>query len=113
MLQRDTLEATKGKKPNTHLEFRKNLLKQLIGGFSSRKRASCALAMPSIEEGNLQGHDLVKAMKKATCKNCSQLGRKTKAGRYVQSTFKCKSCDVHLCKDGCLVEYHSRHLGKH
>ena len=92
-----------------HLLFRENLIDQLIGGFSSRKRAGRTAATPIIEACHLPGHELVKAEKKLSCKNCSQLGKKTPAGRYVQTTFKCNMCNVHLCKDGCLVEFHTRH----
>ena len=110
VVYKETL-STHGRKPKTHLQYRMVLTEQLIGGFSSRKRKA-GPAAPVVEIGNLAGHNLVKAKSKLTCKNCSQLGRKTAAGRYKQTTFKCQSCDVSLCKDGCLVEYHTRHATK-
>ena len=46
---------------------------------------------------------------KHVCRNCSQLGRKTPQGRGVSSTWSCRTSKVALCRDGCLVEYYTRH----
>ena len=94
----------------THLKYRMKIVSQLVGGFSSRKRAGRrGVEAPVIEPSYLAGHDLVKIAKKLVCRNCSQLGRKTPQGRGISSTWSCRTCKVALCKDGCLVEYHTRH----
>ena len=94
----------------THLKYRMKIVSQLVGGFSSRKRAGRrGVEAPVIEPSHLAGHDLVKIAKKLVCRNCSQLGRKTPQGRGISSTWSCRTCKVALCKDGCLVEYHTRH----
>ena len=94
----------------THLKYRLKIVKQLIGGFSSRKKAGRkVMTPPAIHTSNLSGHDLTSMGKKLACRNCSQLKRKTERGRSVATTWMCRACDVPLCRDGCLVQYHTRH----
>ena len=94
----------------THLKYRLKIVKQLIGGFSSRKKAGRkVMTPPAIHPSNLSGHDLTSMGKKLACRNCSQLKRKTERGRSVATTWMCRACDVPLCRDGCLVQYHTRH----
>ena len=94
----------------THLKYRMKIVSQLVGGFSSRKRAGRrGVEAPVIEPSHLAGHDLVKMAKKLVCRNCSQLGRKTPQGCGISSTWSCRTCKVALCRDGCQVEYHTRH----
>ena len=72
----------------THLKYRMKIVSQLVGGFSSRKRAGRrGVEAPVIEPSHLPGHDLVKMSKKLVCRNCSQLGRKTPQGRGVSTTW--------------------------
>lgn len=94
----------------TQLKYRLILVDRLIGGFSGKKRLGRQPETTIVEEGNIVGHELIKAGKKLVCKNCSQLGRKTVGGaRGVQCSFKCRQCNVWLCRGGCHVEYHARH----
>ena len=98
----------KKSKPRSHFDFRMKLLDQLIGGFTSRKKSSrMATEPPVIEESTLTGHVLIHANKSRVCVNCVKLGRKTPRGLGKRSRFKCKICNVNLCKDGCLEEYHT------
>ena len=97
----------------THLRYRLKIVRQLVGGFTSRRRAGRKVVdAPVIEAGNLAGHDLVKSAKKLVCRNCSQLGKATPQGRGVATTWKCRACDVPLCRSGCLVAYHTRHASR-
>ena len=49
----------------THLKYRMKIVSQLVGGFSSRKRAGRrGVEAPVIEPSHLAGHDLVKMSKK-------------------------------------------------
>ena len=94
----------------THLKYRMKIVSQLVGGFSSRKRAGHrGVEAPVIEPSHLPGHDLMRMSKKFVCRNCSHLARKSPQGRGVSSTWSCRTCKVALCRDGCLVEYHTRH----
>ena len=94
----------------THLQYRLKVVKQLIGGFSSRKRAGRrVMTAPAIHPSNLSGHDLASMGKKLAFRNCSQLKRKTERGRSVATTWMCRACDVPLYLDACLVQYHTRH----
>ena len=98
--------------PKKHLAYRQCLIEQLIGGYTSRRRSGRCYGYPSVELSQFPGHDLVKAAKRLSCKNCTQLKRKTAAGRYIQTSFQCRTCHVHLCQDGCLIEFHTRHATK-
>ena len=111
LVYRETLVAAQ-RPHKSHLHFREQLIDYMIGGYTSRKRAGRHAHTPVVEESQLAGHDLIKAEKKLACRNCTQTGRRTPAGRCVQSTFKCRICNVNLCKDGCLLEYHRRHTTK-
>ena len=85
-------------------------VKQQIGGFSSRKRAGRrVMTAPALQPSNQSGHDLASMGKKLACRNCSQLKRKTEQGQSVATTWMCRACDIPLCRDGCLVQYHTRH----
>ena len=93
----------------TQLKYRLSLVDQLVCGFSNRKRLGQQAESIIVDE-DIIGHELVKTGKKLVCRNCSQLDRNTVGGvRGVQSTFKCKLCNIWLCRDGCHVEYHLRH----
>ena len=85
------------------------LCEELIAGFSSRiHRAGKSLDVVAI--GNLQAHDLVRLDgRKRVCRNCSEVGRTTLAGRKIETSFACRTCHVPLCQCGCLVQYHERH----
>ena len=111
IIYKETLRAN-GKRPHTHLQYRQKLIDQLIGGFTSRRRVGRrGPAIPAVEESQFPGHFLVKSSKKV-CRNCSQLGNKTSGGHSRQATFKCQACDVNLCKGGCLIAFHTRHMTK-
>lgn len=52
-----------------------------------------------------KGHVLVRHGKRASCRMCIRVGRKTPSGGYVTSIYKCSECSIHLCKD-CFLPYH-------
>ena len=73
----------------THLKYRLKVVKQLIVGFSSRKRAGCkVMNAPVMGAANMFGHNLVKMLKKLVCRNCCQLSQKNQQGRGVATTWK-------------------------
>ena len=95
----------------TNLKFRLILSEELIAGFSSRiHRAGKRKSLDVVAIGNLQAHDLVRLDgRKRVCRNCSEVGRTTPAGRKIETSFACRTCHVPLCQSGCLVQYHERH----
>ena len=87
------------------LHFKRDLAKELIGGFCGRrgilvrkeKAPPMAVALP-----NLPGHQEVKfSGRKRVCINCSSHGHKTSSGRTPETTFGCSRCGVNLCRSGC------------
>ena len=109
IIYKETMQSF-GKRPQNQLQFRQKLINQLIGGFTSRKRdGRRGPDVPAVEEGQFPGHFLVRSTKRV-CRNCSQLGNKTIGGGAKQCAFKCQACDVNLCRGGCLIAFHTRHM---
>jgi hypothetical protein len=95
----------------THFQFRLSLVKQLIAGFTSRKTVGRrSQEVPAMELCHLPGHELIPSEKKLVCRNCAHLGRKTTSGLGIRTSYKCKPCNIPLCINGCLIEYHTRHV---
>ena len=94
------------------LQFRVALAERLRAGFTSRKFRSGRRSrdvLGEIHPDNLAGHKLVPVETKrgkATCRQCSKMGRKTNKGYRVETTTKCRVCDVALCRVGCFNEFH-------
>lgn len=93
------------------VNFRMNLAKQLIGGFSSTVSVGNSVKRRKIENlsrelGNVGSHFIVKIEgRKKVCVYCSKSGIKTKSGRSVETTFQCLQCSVALCKT-CFHDFH-------
>ena len=93
------------------LNFRVNLAKALIGGFSSTASLGHSAKRRKIENlsvaaENIGKHFSVKIEgRKKVCVHCKRVGRKTSGGRSVETTFQCLQCNVALCKT-CFHEYH-------
>ena len=94
------------------LNFRTNLAKQLIGGFSSTVSAGHSakhrkIDNLSLDPGNAGTHFIIKIEgRKKVCVYCERLGRKTVSGRSVETTFQCLQCNVALCKT-CFHDFHT------
>lgn len=85
----------------THLDFRMELVHQLIAGFSGRKRKAAEPIQVVQDPQNYLGHESVHMGSKRRCRV-----HMTKKERK-ETVFGCKVCNVHLCKDGCHFTYHS------
>ena len=48
--------------------------------------------------------------RKKRCIHCKKSERKTSKGYLVETCFKCKQCDIALCKAPCFLEYHSQFI---
>ncbi|XP_061426844.1 uncharacterized protein LOC133354203 isoform X2 [Lethenteron reissneri] len=93
-----------------HFQFRVDLAEQLRGGHRRMghhkgKRSRQVVSYVSAE--NMSAHRLVRTARgKKVCRLCSRHGRKTRAGRQVQTSFGCGICDVPLCRFGCFRDFH-------
>ena len=99
------------KSRRTHLQFKLELAKQLIGGYSGRKRYAgkkrkAASFDNAISLPNLPGHQEVKLEgRKGACICCSLHGRRNPSGRTPETVYGCDRCGVHLRRSGCFLEY--------
>ena len=95
----------------THMDFRLKLAEELKNGFSSRVRSigrpPAHVRIPARVVASVNGHDLIKIDGRSkSCKDCSQNGRRTARNYKVQTIFKCKQCNVAMCKGRCFLNYH-------
>ena len=104
------------KSRRNHLQFKLEVAKQLIGGYSGRKRYAGkkrkathfdnAISLP-----NLPGHHEVKLEgRKGACICCSVHNRRNPSGRTPETVYGCDRCGVHLCRSGCFLQYHTENL---
>jgi len=94
---------------NRQLTFRRNLVLQLIGTFTSRKRTGrkrnllIRTAFPKLF------HTLQKISGRAKMYAlCIEKKKKAPFARGKKTTYKCKHCDLPLCRVGCFLEYHEQ-----
>jgi hypothetical protein len=59
------------------------------------------------EDGAIPHHLMKADAHGKVCRLCKFKGRTTARGSYKQTRFKCKECDVSLCRMPCFLEYHS------
>ena len=89
------------------INFRLDLAKQLIDGFTQRKRkrrSQEALTQPVAREEHISVH--VQGRKRK-CVQCIQAGRRTAKGYKVETRYECSLCKVALCHT-CHNEYHAQ-----
>ena len=96
----------------SHLQFREELVTQLISNFSSRKRQAAHRAETERLQPELKHLPIhVDSIKDCVCCNITGAKKKLEKADYRhRSAFKCSYCDVHLCiaKDrNCFFKYHS------
>ena len=92
------------KKRYSHLDFRQELLKELIGGYRKVKRTErdTTLDRPAlVPVQNLSGHSNVRLNRKRT--SCKY--HLTRLGQRRDTVYGCNVCNVHLCKE-CHAGYH-------
>ena len=86
----------------THLDFRRELARALVGGFTSRKRsAMCDIQDVPVADANVRLHRNTHLGKTRRCKVHS------KDGKHKETVYGCELCGVHLCKEGCHAKYHN------
>ena len=105
--------AQTSRKRRALLQFKLQLAKELIGGFSGRKRypgqkRKSSSTNNAIGLSNLPGHVEVKfSGRKRVCMQCAKSGHKTPSGRTPETTFGCGRCGVNLCRNSCFLQYHT------
>ena len=86
-------------KPKTQLDFRLELATQLIGNFSSHKRSIAAPVVGQETAQEIMGHFIEKIVgRKKQCVERKEAGRKTPKGYPVESKFRCRQCQLPLCR---------------
>ena len=94
---------------NRQVTFRRNLVRQLTVTFTSRKRTGRKRGFPIGTASPHLFHMLQKISGRVkVCALCSEKKKKTPSGRGKQTKYKCKQCDLPLCRVGCFLEYHQQ-----
>ena len=92
---------------NRQLTFRRNLVRQRIRTSMSRKRTGRKRNLP-IGTAFLF-HTLQKMSGRAkVCALSIDKKKKAPSGRGKQTKYKCKQCDLPLCRVRCFLEYHEQ-----
>ncbi|XP_060579431.1 piggyBac transposable element-derived protein 4-like [Ruditapes philippinarum] len=93
------------KKRFEHLDFRIELIEELIAGFAKRKRGpgdrAALVGLVDQENQHLHRNERMPGDKGARCRYHRAYLNKRK-----ETVYGCRICNVHLCKDGCHARYH-------
>ena len=89
---------------NRQLIFRRNLIRQRIGTFTSRKRTGRKRSLPVGTAFLFHTLQKISGCAKV-CALCIDKKKKAPSGRGKQTKYKCKQCDLPLCRVGCFLEY--------
>ena len=93
------------KKRFRNLDFRLELARDLIGGYSKRKRSGISMNFPGVVEAeNIHGH--INGRLPGPKRRC-QYHLKTLNQRR-ETVYGCSVCNVHLCKEGCHHRFHNQ-----
>jgi hypothetical protein len=85
------------------------MVRQLIGAFTSRKRTVRKRSLPIGTATPIVFHTLQKISGRAkVCALGIEKKKKAPSGRGKQTKYKCKQCDLPLCRVGCFLEYHQQ-----
>jgi len=94
---------------NRQLTLRQNLVRQLIGTFTFSKCTGRKRSLPIGTAFPNLFHTLQKVSGRAkVCALCTEKKKKAPSGRGKQTTYKCKQCDLPLCRVRCFLEYHEK-----
>ena len=93
------------KKRFRNVDFRLELARDLIGGYSRRKRSSVSMNHPGlIEAENVNGH--INGRLPGAKPRCQYHLKVLKQRR--ETVYGCSVCNVHLCKEGCHSHFHNQ-----
>ena len=112
LLFKSTVTREELKKAPTHLKYRLLLAEQLRNYYSASKivRGRPTKCLPSTAHvfDRIGAHKLVKFDGRSKkCRQCSVQGRRTARGYKKETQYKCKLCDIPLCKVHCFASFHN------
>jgi hypothetical protein len=94
---------------NRQVTFRRNLVRQLIGTFTSRKHTGRKRSLPIGTASPKLFHTLQKISGHGkVCALCIEKKKKAPSERGKQTTYKCKQCDFPLRRVGCSLDCHKQ-----
>jgi len=97
-------QVERKKKRYTQLDFRINLVAQLVNGYSFTKRRTPALVVFPMNMSNPNLHRYIRLKrKKSTCKFCPKHSDKKRK----ETVHGCNKCDKHLCSFECHRRFHA------
>ena len=96
---------------NRQMTFRRNLVRQLIGTFTSRNRTGRKRSLPFGTVFPNLFHTLQKLSGCAkVCALCIEKKKTAPSGRGKQTGYKCKQFDLPLCRMGCFFNTTSNEM---
>lgn len=104
MYQMVSRRVTKRKR-YSHLDFRQELVRGLIGGYAKRKRSrgDAQNQGGAVDQENIVAHvSCHMESRRTTCKYHSRVLKERR-----ETVYGCSVCKVHLCRDGCHTRYHA------
>ncbi|XP_038079307.1 piggyBac transposable element-derived protein 4-like [Patiria miniata] len=96
--------------PLTHRLFTVEIAEKLIAGFSEGStRCHQQLELAPVPSINGPIHQSIRMPVKAAkmCVQCRRKGRTTTKGHHVTTRSGCTSCNIHLCRGKCFLEFHT------
>ncbi|XP_071802409.1 piggyBac transposable element-derived protein 4-like [Asterias amurensis] len=104
-------EKTKGNPTReilSHRMFVVDIATALIAGFAEGTPMHQHSAQP-VPLTNGPKHQLIRMTSPygKMCVACRRMGRKTAKGKPISTRTGCVACNIHLCKVGCFLEFHS------
>lgn len=104
ILYKATSRRTTKKKRFAHLDFRLELVRDIIGGYSKRKRSGVEVGdIGLVDAENIQGH--IHGRLNGPGRRCRYHQKYLHTRR--ETVYGCTVCQVHLCKDGCHAHFHN------
>jgi hypothetical protein len=91
-----------GKEAPKQLNFREELMRDLVKLFGSDRHAVQASRGANAAVALVRDHHLVHTDEQRVCAQCAAAGAKPSRSRYL-----CAKCKVHLCIEPCFWKYHS------
>jgi len=101
----NAVRAEPRKKRISHLDFRADIIEQLVANFSragTAKRQRASVDTAQMDPAVAITHLLEKTHLSRICRYCSK-----KSGSTARTTMWCKDCAVYLCPVGCFQRYHA------
>lgn len=102
-------QPQKPPKPMTHDKFMANVIHELIGNFTSRRRSGPIPSLP-VAPAYQNEHDPVNMVELGLLKfgRCHHCCIGVKGSKRKETAFGCRTCMKRLCRSECHMEYHRK-----